>query len=182
MTFGEPIFLLTEDSEYGPAEIRLEAAFHAGANGELHRHTFDHSTGAGTGTSPLPLPVNEAQRVIIYRYVDDEVANTQDNNTTVDDELRFLAESKALEYAPSGAATVTYPGLINVNPDGAIRQIVYVSSKQGATTTVAVNRESASYAPTLEERRRRARLEMQTNLLEQVDVNTRRLELAGRIT
>jgi len=59
-----------------------------------------------------------------------------------------------LEYQPKDSASMTYPGLHEIEPDGAILQVSWIVAPNGrATTRVSRNREESHIAPGQEEMR-----------------------------
>ena len=68
-------------------------------------------------------------------------------------------DAAMIVYQPKHSASISYPGLLPIVPDGAIHQVTWVVAGNGqATTRASRNREESAIAETYDEKRQRERL------------------------
>ena len=171
LVLSEPAFLIT-DHQHRPAELFVDVAFHAGRDGLFHRKSKEINTGEHNGTGALIINRDDVQHRVIQRYgftgAGGDTGGYQayltqvlvpfDADGDVDAQLQYWVDANLAQFEPHPNCTRTYKRLMQLAPDGRIRQVTW-SGGGGAVakTQVSVNTDHNPYVPTIEEQRRRRR-------------------------
>jgi hypothetical protein len=146
-------------SYYGPADLRLrtsivvrDAASWAFDRYERQRQQ-DNSSSAGT--QPRYIIQRDIQLAKIAEYGEgyDSEPTVSDNREACDDAADYYLDAAEAEYDTPDPQSRTYAGLQEISPDGAILQVTWTVSKQGATTTASRSSDRDPYTVSYAQRR-----------------------------
>lgn len=156
--FSDPVVLL-RDKQILPAELTIECVhgIRDPDTRQFVRHTKTQTLpGENAKTEPELLTVDEAYRSIIQRY--DDTGNPDEIETN-DEDLEKIAtqmlKEKLEDYKQPESYDINYIGLLAIEPDGAIQQVVWTTGADGATTRASLNNEFDMDTPSYDERRRK---------------------------
>ncbi len=161
--FDRPVYKLDpDDSTTAAAELFLTCAFSLRERTARlpARQTFLRQLkGTRYGTGMLALPHEEIVQTVQFDY------DAQNNRTGVVTNLsdvsaeaqRFLDAAESV-FEAAETQTVTYAGIVPLQPDGAIRQVTWQVGRSGATTTASRNTEHDSGRLRHADARRRERI------------------------
>lgn len=157
MTFNQPLFIGTS-GEVTPATVRYECAFHAGANGQFHRHAVTGATGSAITTPARLVKRDDIHRRVIYRYNNDAIASTEDTLTDTDTRLNYWKQAALDEYGLQSGGTINYQKLMAISPDGLTQQVTWSGGggRPASTTVSQAQRHNRFIAPLDEYRDRLA--------------------------
>lgn len=83
------------------------------------------------------------------------IADVATNRDELIPQANYYLQAAVREYELDAAATIQYPGVVGLEPDGAIGQVTWqVGGNSAAMTTASRNTEHTYYLPTAKERRR----------------------------
>lgn len=145
-----------------PAEVVVECAFHAGRFGVFSVEGYELNTGSGTDTGPLVVKRTDIQRKVIQSYDAGNVAAIKsDTEAQTHEELQYYAEEIAKQYTPVTTSTRTYEEIRDdIEIDGNIVQITWSGgAMDSGKTTVSTGRGHNVFVPSIEEMRRKQKLE-----------------------
>jgi hypothetical protein len=134
-----------------PAKLWLRVAF--GLRDEkmrawLHKEFERKSKVKKFGTKPRYIAAADA----IYRSIRNK-ASFLNNRSEYEKMANHYLDQAERQYEAREPCGATYPGLVPIVPDGAIQQITWSITEQGATTRVSRNREEPVLGLTYEEQR-----------------------------
>lgn len=159
VVFNRPVFIHESNDEgYQPAELTLEVAFSArdAQTGEPHHYTLERQLGGGGLAEIVSVPeVVKTLRVNVRTP-----ATTNEQADRLAETANGFIDTALTKYQVDGPKTREYAGfLTSLDLDGAITQITWESSKEGAVTRASRNTEHSTYIPSYQERRRREKIE-----------------------
>jgi hypothetical protein len=125
--------------------------------------------GPALGTGALVIRRDDLVETHITRYSPDHQPTEVESNTdAVRNEANAVLDAVQSDFQVLTSADVEYAGIVPISPDGAIQQVAWSGSPQGAVTRASRNQEFSILIPSWRERRA-----TETNRLAQE--NTRRL-------
>lgn len=147
----------------GPAELVLVTSFFAR---DTHNHQFDraHRTldlgvgigGDGIRTGDRILRHDEI-RLVHYAEFDPSTwvaKNKETNRDNFNKAADYYLKAAKREYERVGVGNARYPGILAVDPDGALSQITWeMGGGGGCFTTISRNSEHAYWLPTYKQQR-----------------------------
>ncbi len=160
----------------GPAELTLEVAYSAQNETTKAWDRFELSTTLvipARGTGPLILKRDEIVRTHRSTYDANGNFTGVESDTPIDEMVNVLG-AKLDEFQVVQAFTADYPGIRNISPDGAIRQVSWdVGQDVGSTTRAGLNTE---FEPSLPKYKRIREIEKEREAVE----DATRLKRLGR--
>ena len=178
--FREPMVRRDPDDDtIHPAELYLTVAhpLHEQATrAEVRCWLERRMPGAPLGTGAQVVRRDDVVETFITRYSPDHQPTDVESNTIdVEREANAALDAALAQFQVLATADVEYAGIVPIPLDGAIQQVVWSGSPQGAVTRASRNQEFSIMVPSWKERRA-----SETNRLAQE--NTRRLiRAAGRL-
>jgi hypothetical protein len=123
--FSEPMFVALNGLAV-EAQVLIECAFHAGANGNLHRHFVESNTGSAITTPVRLVQRPEIAARVIYRYTHElDITQTVDNLVDTTARLNYWGGAALGEYGQQNGGTVNYQQLMPIPPDGLTQQVTW---------------------------------------------------------
>lgn len=149
IVFSRPVYQLSDAGEYLPAQLKL---------------TCSH----GVRDKLLRVPVREAweqsvpgaasfagTRVIMHNEFNLQYRGTGDNRGDVSQQARYYLDAELRSLITVQASSIQTPGIVGVQPDGAIQQLSWSCGGTAPTvTTISRNTESDPYTLPYEVRQR----------------------------
>lgn len=171
--FREPMVMRrVDDDTIRPAELYLTVAhpLHEMATREQVRFSLERRlAGPALGTGALVIRRDDLVETHITRYSPDHQPTEVESNTdAVQKEANAVLDAVQSDFQVLTSADVEYAGIVPISPDGAIQQVAWSGTPQGAVTRASRNQEFSILIPSWRERRA-----TETNRLAQE--NTRRL-------
>ena len=142
--------------EWQEADLQLMSAFQIRhpQTWQPQRYEFVLQIGEGTDESFAQTVIkDEIQPVVVANYQGRTLTGYSTNYNEVQSQCRTLAIAMARKYATVNSQHRTYIGLYPLDLDGAICQVTYSISKQGASTIASQGTEHSWYTPDHEQRR-----------------------------
>lgn len=160
--FSQPVYRLVDDNSTVagkymiPADLRLRTACSL-----RDADTLGWVREEWAAVPPVKSSVLKSIRYIMHEDVVVEwhvemgrMGGWKNNLRAATREADKRLAAAMLEYQPKDSASMTYPGLHEIEPDGAILQVSWVIASNGrATTRVSRNREESHIAPGQQEMR-----------------------------
>lgn len=168
VTFADPVFLIEtvktgvagiRESFIVPAKVilRTAVAFRDKETHQFKRYELERKlTAKASGKQPAPSWAKQfinAVEIKFGQYLGPG-GKQVDNRKLCDEKANYILDITEATLYPQDSATATYPGLLPVACDGAIRQVTWQIDRQGfGTTRVSRNREETILAPSYSESR-----------------------------
>lgn len=164
----------------GPADLTLEVAYSAQ---NATTKAWDRVTLSETlvvparGTGPLILKRDEIVKTHLSQYSSLGTFNEVVSNNPIP-EMTNVINAKLVEFQVVQAFTADYPGIVNISPDGAIRQVSWdVAQGVGATTRAGLNTE---FEPSIPKYKRQREIEESREAAKKQKQLERRIKLFAR--
>jgi hypothetical protein len=161
--FSEPTFkfnldnVLDPNRQYSPADLALRCAVNVqdATTRAWERYLRDRDLpGPRHDTGPRVLRREEILLDVIPVYdLDHKVKETLSTKKFCDREADYYLDAAAREYQTTNPNDATYPGIVPINPDGAIWQVTWSVGPEGAITRASRNTEFHPNVPPFRERR-----------------------------
>jgi hypothetical protein len=157
---------------------------------EIERNVFPvYQTSGGDSQSPrneIPPSTDPAEAVPGQRANTFVISGQTDNNIRLDDQADYYISAALLEYQQPAAESRKYAGLVKIELDGAIQQMVLSLTTEAFSTYLARSTENIVHAVPYKERRmlERARQMAQLQKQRQIDADMtrdRRIAILGSI-
>lgn len=148
--------------EIAPATLRLQASIIVKLKDTRApvRYVREKDTGSNFGTPTLYLQHEEIIAGIVAKYQANYAINGfSDNRKSADKEADYYIAAALAEFGFEAAQSVAYPGVVVIEPDGAIRQVTWNVGGSGATTSAHRNTERVFKTIPYKEMRRLQRQE-----------------------
>lgn len=134
-----------------PAQLFLRVGFGVrdrATRGWYHREVVRKSRNKRFGTQPryITSPDDHLRGIAGKKGV-------EFNDKEYEKIAKFYLDAEERKYETRDPCAATYPGLLSVNPDGAIQQITWSITERGATTRLSRNREDPVLGLTYAEQR-----------------------------
>lgn len=166
VNFSRPV-LLVDNGNQVPANLVLHVAYpiEDEETGEVDRIVNERDLGGTNGTGPMIIEREDAILAVRGDYDGEQFLGsitTNNDNGEIDQELEYYIDATVLQFQNIQAGDVSYAGIHNINPDGAIQQVTWSIEQSGATTRASRNSEHSIFFPPYNEvRRRRVLREME---------------------
>lgn len=182
--FSETVVKATQngdDIDTDPAELTLEVAYSVqGILTKLWKRAEQESTISAPARRTGPLIVKREDIVQTHISLYDDSGNfTGLDSNLPQTEMNDVITAKLQEFQVVKAFTADYPGIVNISPDGAIRQVSWsVTQGVGSTTRAGLNVEVDVSIPRFRAAREREKLPETQKKAKELDhrdkVNVRR--------
>ncbi len=164
VTFAEPVYLMETSIAPGslrnwfivPARMILRTAVNTrGKNHQVTRFMRERKlTSTKVVKQAVPSWAKQYIQAPEVKYGTYMVAGKKvDNRKLCEEKAKYVLDIAEASLYPQDSATATYPGLLPINCDGAIRQVTWQIAGGFATTRVSRNREETILAPSYSESR-----------------------------
>jgi hypothetical protein len=147
VVFSEPVFRIVNETQFEPATLTLTVS-HAATDPELRMPYSEFFV------VPVPGAHQSAGTLVLRRpELNRQYNGGSDNFDELAQEAAYYLQAELRKYQTELSEVLTTPGIVGVEPDGAIQQISWsCGSQEPALTTISRNNERDPYTPSYESR------------------------------